>query len=139
MPPNLIDRIEAGLLSYGNDMTRDDNPLELGMAKLCTLDGSIDFVGRAALVRIAEAGVTRIMRGVAFGGGPGPVCTTPWPVTAGGRIVGGITSAAWSPRLERNVGLSLIDREFRDPGQPVMVETPDGEVRPGEVSALPFD
>ena len=137
--PNLIDRIEAGLLSYGNDMTRDDNPLELGMAKLCTLDGSIDFVGRAALVRIAETGVARIIRGVAFGGGPGPVCATPWSVTAGSRIVGGITSAAWSPRLEHNVGLSLIDREFWNPGQPVMVETPDGEVRPGEVSALPFD
>ena len=136
--PNLIERIEGGLLSYGNDMTRENNPLELGLAKLCTLDGSIDFIGREALGRIATGGVTRIMRGVVFDGPPGPVCATPWPITAVGRIVGRITSAAWSPRLKRNVGLSLIDREFWGPGQPVEVETPDGTIRPGEVSALPF-
>ena len=136
--PNLIERIEGGLLSYGNDMTRENNPLELGLAKLCTLDGSIDFIGREALGRIAREGVTRLMRGVAFDGPPGPVCATPWPITADGRIVGRITSAAWSPRLKRNVGLSLIDRDFWSPGHPVGVETPDGTIRPGEVSALPF-
>lgn len=137
--PNLIDRIEGGLLSYGNDMTRANNPLELGMARLCTLDGSIDCIGRAALVRIARAGVARTMRGVVFDGAPEPVCATPWPVTVDGLPVGRITSAAWSPRLQRNVGLSLIDREFWDPGQPVAVQTPDGEIRPGEVVAVPFD
>ena len=137
--PNLIDRIERGLLSYGNDMTREDNPLEIGLVRLCTLDGPIDFVGREALRRIAASGVARLMRGVAFDGGPGPVCATPWPVKADGRIAGRITSSAWSPRLERNVELSLIARGFWDPGQPVTVETPDGRIRPGEVSALPFD
>ena len=137
--PNLIDRIEGGLLSYGNDMTRENNPLEVGLARLCTLDGSIDFVGREALRRIDACGVTRIMRGVVFDGEPGPVCATPWPVKVGGRLAGRITSAAWSPRLERNVGLSLIECEFRQTGQPVTVETPDGRLRPGEVSALPFD
>lgn len=136
--PNLIDRIEGGLLSYGNDMTRANNPLELGMARYCTLDGSMDFIGRAALVRTAEAGVARIMRGVAFDGGPGPMCATPWPVSVDGWRVGRITSAAWSPRLQRNVGLSLIDRGFWNPGQPVVVETPDGTSRSGEVSTVPF-
>ena len=136
--PNLIERIEGGLLSYGNDMTRENNPLEVGMAKLCTLDGSIDFIGREALGRIAGAGVSRIMRGVMFDGGPGPVCAMPWPVSAGNHVVGRITSAAWSPRLGCNVGLSLIDRGCLDPGQSVVVETPDGKARPGEVSALPF-
>lgn len=136
--PNLVDRIEAGLLSYGNDMTREHNPLEMGWERLCTLDGSIEFIGREALSRIAASGVTRVIRGIAFDGGPCPGCATPWPVTVDGRTVGRITSAAWSPRLERNVGLSLIDREFWNPGQPVTVETPDGTARTGEVSALPF-
>ena len=31
--PNLIERVEAGLLSYGNDMTRENSPLECGLAK----------------------------------------------------------------------------------------------------------
>ena len=42
--PNLIERVEAGLLSYGNEMTRQNNPLECGFDQYCKLDGSIDFI-----------------------------------------------------------------------------------------------
>lgn len=136
--PNLIERIEGGLMSYGNEFTRDDNPLECGLGKLCKLDGSIDFIGRSALQAIARDGVSRQMRGVVFGEDKAPVCGKPWPVRAGGRQVGQITSGVWSPRLERNVGLSMIDRDFWDPGQPVTVDCLDGIARNGEISALPF-
>lgn len=51
--PNLIERVEGGLLSYGNEMTRDDNPLECGLEDYCSLDGSVDYIGRDALQRIA--------------------------------------------------------------------------------------
>jgi dimethylsulfoniopropionate demethylase len=56
----------------------------------------------------------------------------------GDRQVGRITSAIWSPRLKRNVGLSLIERGFWDPGQSVVVACADGTLRDGGVSALPF-
>ena len=46
--------------------------------------------------------------------------------------------AIWSPRLKRNVGLSLIKWEYWDAGQPVEVTFADGSVRGGEVSGLPF-
>ena len=36
--PNLIERIEAGLLTLGTDMTRDDTALEAGLEKYCALD-----------------------------------------------------------------------------------------------------
>ncbi|MEM6988378.1 MAG: dimethylsulfoniopropionate demethylase [Pseudomonadota bacterium] len=36
--PNLIDRIETGLISFGNDMTRDDSPLEAGLSRWCDLE-----------------------------------------------------------------------------------------------------
>ena len=35
--PNLIDRIEAGLLSYGNEMTNQTSPLETGLKKYCQI------------------------------------------------------------------------------------------------------
>ena len=44
----------------------------------------------------------------------------------------------WSPRLKRNVGLSMIARSHWTPGQAVTVHSVDGMARPGEVSALPF-
>ena len=136
--PNLIERIEGGLLSYGNEFTLENNPLECGMGKLCTLDGTVDFLGLKALQRIAEHGHQREIRGVMFDGGPGPACGKPWPVKVGAEQVGQITSAMWSPRLKRNVGLSMIARSHWGPGQAVSVHCADGVIRPGEVCALPF-
>ena len=136
--PNLIERIEGGLLSYGNEMTAENTPLEIGLEKFCALDGSVDYLGRDALQRAAKAGAARQMRGILFDGGPCPTCAEPWPVHVDGDQVGNITSAIWSPRLKRNVGLSLIDRAHWDAGQPVTVHCADGQTRSGEVSNLPF-
>ncbi|MBI1386192.1 MAG: dimethylsulfoniopropionate demethylase [Rhizobiales bacterium] len=137
--PNLPDRIEAGLLSYGNEFTRANNPLECGMARYCTLDGSIDYIGREALEAIARRGIERQIRGVLFDGGPCPPCGKPWPVLVGATEVGRITSAGWSPRLQRNVGLSMIEKGAWAPGTRVTIESIDGVRRDGVVSALPFE
>lgn len=136
--PNLIERIEGGLFSYGNEMTRDNNPLEIGLGKFCCLDGSVDYIGRAALQKIAADGVTQQIRGVAFDGGPCPTCSKPWPVMVGDIQVGQITSAIWSPRLKRNVGQSMIARDFWNSGQAVRVISQDEIIRDGEISDLPF-
>ncbi|MDE0309504.1 MAG: dimethylsulfoniopropionate demethylase [Acidiferrobacterales bacterium] len=136
--PNLIDRIEGGFLSYGNEMTREHNPFEFGMGRLCNLNGTVDCLSRDALQMLCEHDIERQIRGILFDGGPCPTCTEPWPVHAGTRQIGQITSAVWSPRLERNVGLSLIEREFWSTGQKVIVHSTDGVARKGEVSALPF-
>jgi len=136
--PILPDRIEGGLLGYGNEMTAENNPLEMGFGKFCKLDGSIRCIGLEALQKIAEQGLRRIIRGIVFDGDACPTCSTPWPVRVGTRQVGQITSAAWSPGLNTNVGLSLIDREFWEPGQTVTVFSSDGLQRSGRVSALPI-
>jgi dimethylsulfoniopropionate demethylase len=136
--PNLIDRIEGGLLGYGNEMTSANNPLEMGFGRFCRLDGTIDCIGLEALQRIEAAGPTRAIRGVRFGEVPGPACTTPWPVHCGDIEVGQVTSAAWSPRLKTHVGLSLIDCAHWDPGTDVTVTLPDGTRQAGTVETLPF-
>ncbi|MGI9395466.1 MAG: glycine cleavage T C-terminal barrel domain-containing protein, partial [Boseongicola sp.] len=136
--PNLIERIEGGLLSYGNEMTRENSPLEFGLEKFCSLDASVDYLGREALQHAARSGTDREIRGVLFDGGPCPTCAQPWPVHAGASQAGQITSAIWSPRLKRNVGLSLMDRAFWDAGQAVTVNCVDGTTRNGEVTNLPF-
>ena len=136
--PNLIERIECGLLSYGNEMTREHNPFEVGLGKFCSLNGTVDYLGREALKKLSKKGVERQIRGILFDGDPCPTCTEAWPVKSGDRQVGQITSAVWSPRVKRNVGLSLIEREFWNVGQPVTVHSKDGVARTGEVSELPF-
>lgn len=136
--PNLIERIEGGLLSYGNEFTRENNPLEIGLGKFCSLDGSIDYIGRGALEKIASKGATKKIRGVIFEGDKCPTCSLPWSVMFGNERIGQITSAIWSPRLKKNVGLSLIDRKYWSPQQPVEVHCQDNKIRSGEISRLPF-
>ena len=52
--PNLIERIEGGLMSYGNDFTRENNPLECNLEMYCTEDNQHDFIGKAALNKIRK-------------------------------------------------------------------------------------
>ena len=52
--PNLIERIESALLSYGNDMDINDNPLECGFDKYVSLDSEIDFLGKEELKKLDQ-------------------------------------------------------------------------------------
>lgn len=136
--PNLIERIEGGLLSYGNEMTRENNPLQLGLEKFCHLDGSVDFLGLKALQKIKNDGVSSQIRGFVFDGPKAPTCAQPWPVFVDDEQVGQITSGIWSPRLKKNVGLSLIKRDYWNYGQAIKVLLPDQTKRAGEVIKLPL-
>jgi len=136
--PNLIERIEGGLLSYGNEMTRAENPFECGLDRYCQLDGSIDFIGRDALLKIAEAGPARLIRGIIFDGDVCPPCQHSWPVTLDDRQVGYVTTAIWSPRFEQNVALAMLDRGYWEAGLEVAVTSSDGRRRCGRITDLPM-
>ena len=135
--PNLIERIEGGLLSYGNDMTRENTPHECGLGRFCSTVTAIGCVGRDALLRVAAEGPARQIRGLAISGDPLPSCREPWAVTAGGDHAGQVTSVAWSPDLGTNVAIAMIERAYWDPVTAVEVATPDGP-RAAEVRLLPF-
>jgi dimethylsulfoniopropionate demethylase len=137
--PNLIERIEGGLLSYGNEFTCENNPLECGFAPFCYLGDDIDYIGKSALQKIAANGPAQRIRGIRFFGGKAPPCGKPFPVTTtDGTHVGQITSGIFSPRLDCNVGLSMILRSHWDVGTSLVVHTLDGMARDAIVSVLPF-
>lgn len=136
--PNLIERVEGGLLSYGNEMTRANNPFEINLDRFCRVDGAIRCVGLEALQAIARSGPWRRVRGLLFDGPPCPPCAQPWSVRVDGRVIGQVTTAIWSPRFQRNVALGMLDRGHWDRGQTVDVQSADGLWRRGEVSAFPF-
>lgn len=137
--PNLIERIEGGLLSFGNEMTRENNPLECGLEKYCELNGEIEFIGLDALQKIAAKGVERQIRGIIFDGEVCPACQHPWQVSVGDQTAGRITSAIWSPRFEQNVALAMIEKEFLTPGTKVKVACSDGSTRNGLITNLPME
>jgi len=135
--PNIIERIEGGLLSYGSDMTRENTPHECGLSRFCDTRAAIGCIGREALLRMLHDGPARQIRGVRIQGDAVPTCTEPWLVHADGHAVGKVTSAAWSPDLRTNVAIGMIDASHWDIGTTVEVDTPAG-TRLADVSALPF-
>ena len=104
-----IRRIEAGMLSYHADMTLANNPYELGMDRLVDLDMEADFVSKTALSRIKEQGVSQKLVGLEIDGDPFVGSNDYfWPVLKEGDQVGIVTSAIYSPRLEKNIALAMI-------------------------------
>jgi aminomethyltransferase len=120
-----IRRIEAGMLSYHADMNIDTNPYELGLGRLVDLDMDRGFVGKAALRRIHAEGVRRQLVGLELSGPPleGPN-TRPWPLFAGENQVGSITSAVYSPRLDRNIALAMVAVEYASTGAETRIFDP---------------
>ena len=135
--PNLIERIEAGLLTYGTDVTRADTALEAGLDRYCSLDAPIAAIGIEALRRQATSGVTRRICGMTIDGDAVTPPRDPWPVHAPGIAVGQVTSAVWSPRLNTNVAIGMLAIEHVRPGTELAVETTAG-ARNGTVVEMPF-
>lgn len=137
--PNQIERIEAGLLSYGSDMTRADTPLDAGLDRYCALDAPIEAIGLDALRRQRDAGPTRRTCGLQIDGNPVPSCRDRWPVrtSAEGEPAGDVTSAIWSPRLADNVALAMLGVDHIAIGTEVTVHSPDGD-RSARVVDVPF-
>jgi dimethylsulfoniopropionate demethylase len=123
--PNLIERIEGGLLSYGNDMTRENTPHECGLGRFCSTQTAIGCVGRDALLRVAKEGPVKQIRPIKIMGEI-PGCDRPWPLVAGGKRVGQITSAAASPDFGDNVAIGMVRMTHWDAGTQIEVETPLG-------------
>ena len=124
--PNLIERIEGGLLSYGNDMTDDNTPHECGLGRFCDTQTAIGCIGRDALLRVAKEGPVQQLRAIEIAGAAVPPCDRPWILRAKGKPVGQLTSAAWSPDFDTNVSIGMVRMTHWEPGTELQVETPEG-------------
>ncbi len=133
-----IRRIEGGMLSYHADMDINTNPYELGLDRLINLEASTDFIGRDALQRIHDTGVSRKQVGLELSceplGGPN---TTFWPVLTSSESIGTVTSAVYSPRLEKNIALAMVSIDHAHIGSQVEVQLPTGMV-PAVLTEKPF-
>lgn len=118
--PNLIERIEGGLLSYGNDITRQHTPFEAGLGKF--VNSKEEFIGKS---KLKKRSFNRIIRAVQIEGVI-PPCEQHWPIYLRGEEIGTITSAVFSPDFKCNVAIGMIDIEKAPPGSQIEVETQTG-------------
>ena len=122
-----IRRIEGGMLSYHADADSSTNPYELRLGRLVDLDLDADYIGKAALQRINEEGVSRIQVGIVIEGPPlkGPN-TKFLTIQNNGVDIGRVTSAVYSPRLKQNIALAMVSADCAATGAEVEVLTGSG-------------
>ena len=136
--PNEARRVEAGIFNYGSDMTLADTPFHvMGLERLVE-EQEQEYIGKAALERIRTAGVDRKLVGIEFQSRePLEGISRQWPAHHGGRQVGKVTDAVWSPGLERNIGYVWAPIELSAPGTRIDVESEWGTMT-GTTAAIPF-
>jgi aminomethyltransferase len=136
--PNEARRVEAGIFNWGSDITLADTPFHvMGLERLVE-EQEQDYIGKQALERIRGEGVDRKLVGIEFQSrDPLEGISRQWPAHHGGRQVGRVTDAVWSPGLERNIGYVWVSIELAEPGTRIDVESEWGTMA-GTTAALPF-
>ena len=128
-------RLEAGMPLYGNELDRSTNPFEAGQGRIVKLDKPDDFVGRAALERVAAEGPAKRLVGLSMQGRG--IARHGYPVHAGERVTGVVTSGTQSPTLGRAIAMAYVAPQDRETGTILDVEIRDQRVA-AEVVDLPF-
>ena len=133
-----IRRIEGGMLSYQADMDYTVNPFELGLGRLVDLEMDADFIGKKALKKIKSDGIKRTQVGIEISCTPlKHPNTSYWPILVGSEEVGHITSAVYSPRLDKNIALAMMDVNHSALDTAAETTTPEGNF-PIKVVQKPF-
>lgn len=135
-----IRRIEGAMTSYHADADIHTNPYELGLDRLVDLDMAANFIGKSALTKIRQTGVARRQVGMVLDTAPldGPN-TTFWTVGKNHHTVGKVTSAVYSPRLQKNIALAMVANEHAAIGSELTVAMPAGTVAARVVEKPFFD
>ena len=136
--PSHIRRLEAGILSWGQDMDIETNPFEVG------LDWQVDFtkenfIGRDALLRIHEEGVSEKLVGLKMGGKPITWYNEDFYIVhVDEKPQGYVTSAFWSPAMESNIALAMMPIAHTEQGTSCQVALPKDGLVNAEIVAVPF-
>jgi aminomethyltransferase len=111
-------RLEMKYALYGHELSSEITPLEAGLAWITKLDKP-SFIGREALLHLKKKGVPRRLVGFSMTE-PG-VPRAEYPVFAGDKQVGVVTSGTMSPTLRVGIGLALVCSDSAALGTPLRV------------------
>ena len=124
-------RIEAGLLSAGQDFTQATTPFAVGLARFIDFNKG-DFFGRTALMgadKECRSWGIRVEEGTAVRGDT---------LEENGQPIGRVTSSTWSPYQVCGVGIVHLKNNDLGPGSVVEVQCTDGTLHRGELCTLPM-
>jgi 4-methylaminobutanoate oxidase (formaldehyde-forming) len=102
-------RIEKAYRHWGHDMTDEDDLFEAGLGFTAAWDKPGGFIGREALLRRREAGLSRRLAVFTLDD-PEPLLYHNEPIWRDGELVGRISSGMFGHTVGRSVGLGYVRR-----------------------------
>jgi aminomethyltransferase len=126
-------RLEAGLPLHGHELGAGITPLQANLAWVVAFDKP-EFAGRAAVIAERDAGVHRMLRGIATEGRRPP--RSGCAIEVDGQTVGVVTSGNFSPMLEHGIALGFVPPQLAE-GTPVSIDV-RGAKLPGIIVPIPF-
>ena len=133
-------RIEAGILSYGQDLDIENNPFEVGLGWLVDVNKQ-DFVGKQALAQFKALGVAKQLAAVVLGGKPRYRYNEDYHFVRepdSGYEVGYMTSLIYSPAWQSNIGFAMLESRFAQQETKLQIDLPEDGLVEGEVVRRPF-
>jgi aminomethyltransferase len=112
-------RLEAAMALYGHEIDDTTTLLEANLGWICKLNKG-DFIGREALLRQKEEGVSR--RLVGFEVTDRGIARDGHDVYIDGRKAGRVTSGSPAPYLKKNIGMAYVPADAAAPGQEIQVD-----------------
>lgn len=107
-------RFEAGLPLYGHEISETITPLEGGLKFFVKLNKESDFIGKEALNKQWDEGLTRKLAGFEMIGRGIP--REEYEIQKDGKKIGHVTTGYMSPTLKKSIGNALISPEFTELG-----------------------
>jgi dimethylsulfoniopropionate demethylase len=135
--PNLIERIESGLLSYGNDIDNGDNPYECGFDKYINIDSEVNFLGKEKLKKIKSEGIKKKLMGVMLDIDKISITGSLELSDQNNNIIGELRSACYSPHFKKVIGIAMMKKSYWNIDQNVKASI-NGDICSGKVCDLPF-
>lgn len=127
-------RLEMKYPLYGHELSPEISPLEAGLGWITRLDKP-HFIGREALLRQKERGVTRRLIGLRLTEAGVP--RAGYGVLYQGEEIGTITSGTLSPSLRQGIAIALVRSDVQRPGTPLEVAIRQRRVA-AEIAKTPF-
>ncbi len=91
---------------YGNEITTETSPLEAGLSRFVAFAKG-PFIGRDALLAQRDRGPARRLAAFRMTQ-PSPPPRPHYPILAGGRRIGTVTSGTLAPTLQCGIGLGYV-------------------------------
>lgn len=127
-------RFEVALVLYGQEISQSITPLEAGLDRFVKLEKD-NFIGKNALVQQKNKGVKRKI--VGFEMVDRGIPRTDYDVLINGEKIGYVTSGSFSPSLEKNFGMALVDSQFLEIGLEVDIAIRNRALK-ARIVELPF-